>query len=113
MHLHQKMRRCIEIVFLGDTNRKLSNPLATLCLVPMIVIPVVAGVYLSQDPRAAWIALVIFGLLFAVTNVLVTRFACARRRRYCDESGRVTYAMPRKVALVRHIFPGLIKSNHR
>jgi UDP-N-acetylmuramyl pentapeptide phosphotransferase/UDP-N-acetylglucosamine-1-phosphate transferase len=93
MHLHQKMRRCIEIVLLGGTRRGLSNPLATLCLAPMILMPVVAGVYLSQDPRTAWIALVIFGLLFAVTNVLVTRLASARRRRYCSESGRLTHTM--------------------
>lgn len=92
MHLHQKTRRCIEIVLLGGTRRGLSNPLATLCLAPMIAMPVVAGVYLSQDPRAAWIALVIFGLLFAVTNVLVTRFACARRRRYRGVTPRLTHA---------------------
>ena len=92
MHLHQKMRRCIEIVLLGGTRRGLSNPLATLCLAPMIAMPVVAGVYLSQDPSAAWIALVIFGLLFAVTNVLVTRFACARRRRYRGVTARLTHA---------------------
>ncbi len=92
MHLHQKMRRCIEIVLLGGTHRKLSNPLATLCLVPMIVTPVAAGVLLSQDARAAWVALVVFSLLFAVTNVLVTRFACARRRRYRGVPARLTHA---------------------
>ena len=92
MHLHQKMRRCIEIVLLGGTRRNLSNPLATLCLVPMIVMPVVAGVYLSQDARAAWIALVIFSLLFALTNILVTRFACARRRRYRGVTVRLRHA---------------------
>ena len=92
MHLHQKMRRCIEIVFLGDTNRKLSNPLATLCLVPMIVLPVVAGVYLSHDASLAWLAVLAFGLLFSLVNILVTRFAIARRRRYCSEAGRLKYA---------------------
>lgn len=92
MHLHQKIRRCMEIVLLGGARRKLSNPLATLCLVPMIVTPVAAGVLLSQDARAAWVALVVFSLLFAVTNVLVTRFACARRRRYRAVPARLTHA---------------------
>lgn len=92
MHLHQKMRRCLEIVLLGGARRKLSNPLATLCLAPMIVMPVVAGVYLSQDARAAWIALAVFGLLFGLTNILVTRFACARRRRFRSMFARLTLA---------------------
>ncbi|MEI4232350.1 UDP-phosphate N-acetylglucosaminyl 1-phosphate transferase [Roseovarius sp. D22-M7] len=92
MHLHQKIRRCIEIVLLGGTRRKLSNPLATLCLAPMVAMPVVAGVYLSHDSRAAWGALVVFGLLFAVTNVLVTRLACTRRRRYRGAPAPLTQA---------------------
>ncbi|MGI3210361.1 MraY family glycosyltransferase [Roseovarius tibetensis] len=92
MHLHQKLRRCIEIVFLGGARRRLSNPLATLCLAPMIVMPVVAGVLLAGDARAAWASLVAFSVLFGVTNVLVTRFACARRRRFRPMSARLTHA---------------------
>jgi UDP-N-acetylmuramyl pentapeptide phosphotransferase/UDP-N-acetylglucosamine-1-phosphate transferase len=60
MHLHQKMRRCIEIAVLGGAHRRRSNPLATLALAPMVVAPVVAGVVLARDVRGAWIALAVF-----------------------------------------------------
>jgi len=79
MHLHQKMRRCIEIVFLGGAHRRRSNPLATLALAPMIVVPVIFGVILADDARAAWMAVVVFGALFSVTHVAVTRFALRNR----------------------------------
>ena len=81
MHLHQKMRRCIEIAILGGTHRRRSNPLATLALAPMIVMPVIAGVTLADDARAAWAALAVFGALFGLTHVAVTRLAIRHRRR--------------------------------
>ena len=80
MHLHQKMRRCIEIAVLGGAHRRRSNPLATLALAPMVVAPVVAGVVLARDVRGAWIALAVFAVLFALTHVAITRLAITRRR---------------------------------
>lgn len=81
MHLHQKMRRCIEIVFLGGAHRRRSNPMATLALAPMIVMPVIIGVALADDRRAAWIALAVFGMLFGLVHVAITQFAIRYRRR--------------------------------
>ena len=81
MHLHQKMRRCIEIAFLGGAHRKRSNPLATLALTPMIVMPVITGVTLANDARAAWIALAGFGTVFGLTHVAITRLAIRHRRK--------------------------------
>ena len=81
MHLHQKMRRCIEIVFLGGAHRRRSNPLATLALAPMIVMPVIAGVALADNVPAAWAALAVFGTVFGLTHVAVTRLAIRHRCR--------------------------------
>mgnify|MGYP005853347873 CR=1 FL=1 len=81
MHLHQKMRRCIEIAFLGGAHRRRSNPLATLALAPMIVMPVIAGVALADDAPAAWAALAVFGMVFGLTHVAVTRLAIRHRCR--------------------------------
>lgn len=82
MHLHQKMRRCIEIAFLGSAHRKRSNPLATVARAPMIVMPVLAGVALADTPKAAWSALVLFGVLFGLTHLAITRLALRRRRKF-------------------------------
>jgi UDP-N-acetylmuramyl pentapeptide phosphotransferase/UDP-N-acetylglucosamine-1-phosphate transferase len=82
MHLHQKMRRCIEIAFLGGAHRKRSNPLATVALAPFVMMPVFVGVGLSADPRAAWAALAGFGTLFGLTHVGIKHLAIRRRRKY-------------------------------
>ena len=81
MHLHQKMRRCIEIALLGGAHRRRSNPMATLALAPLIVMPVIAGVVLANDVRAAWGALVLFGTLFGLTHVAIKRLAIRHRRK--------------------------------
>jgi len=80
LHLHQKVRRCIEINLLGGARRRISNPLAILFLFPAIVMPVVAGVVLAERPGMAWVALVLFGTLFAFTHVVITRVALTRRK---------------------------------
>jgi len=82
MHLHQKVRRCIEIAWLGGHHRKLSNPLTTLVLAPMIVAPVIAGVVLAHDARAAWVALAVFAVLFTLAHVGITRLAIRLRHRF-------------------------------
>jgi len=82
LHLHQKMRRCIEIAVLGGVRRQISNPLALLVLFPLIVLPVVVGGLLARHPGAAWLALMLFGLLFALTHVAVARLALTRRKTF-------------------------------
>ena len=81
MHLHQKMRRCIEIMTLGGVHRRRSNPLATLALMPLIVMPVIFGVALADNVLAAWAMLALFGTLFGLAHVGITRLACRGRRK--------------------------------
>ena len=81
MHLHQKMRRFIEIVLLGGAHRKRSNPMATLALAPMVVAPIIAGVMLADDAPTAWVALCVFAVLFSVTHVAITQLAIRQRRK--------------------------------
>lgn len=71
MHLHQKVHRGIEIVWLGRDNRALSNPIATLLMAPLIAAPVVTGVHLWNTPVAAWLALAAFGLAFSLLHLLI------------------------------------------
>jgi UDP-N-acetylmuramyl pentapeptide phosphotransferase/UDP-N-acetylglucosamine-1-phosphate transferase len=80
LHLHQKMRRCIEIAVLGGAQRRISNPLAILVLLPLLALPVGTGVFLARHPGLSWLALLLFGLLFALTHVVITRLALTRRR---------------------------------
>jgi UDP-N-acetylmuramyl pentapeptide phosphotransferase/UDP-N-acetylglucosamine-1-phosphate transferase len=80
MHLHQKVRRTLDIVWFGYRGRHRSNPLTTLILLPFIVAPVVTGVLLWNSPGAAWIALGAYMLAFSAAHPLTTSLARRFRR---------------------------------
>jgi len=72
MHLHQKVRRMLDIVWFGYNRRQRSNPLTTVILLPMIVAPIIAGVLLWNQPVKAWVAFGLFFLLFSAAHPLTT-----------------------------------------
>ena len=49
-------------------------------VLPLLVLPVGTGVFLARHPGLSWLALLVFGLLFALTHVVITRQALTRRR---------------------------------
>ena len=79
LHYHQLVMRMIEIVFLGRRKRELSNPLATLVLLPLISAPAAAGVIFWNDSQAAFLALIIFSVLFVLSYVAVLKLATRQR----------------------------------
>lgn len=81
MHLHQKIRRGLEIMLFGAGRRGLSNPLTTLLLTPCIAAPILTGVLLHQQPNAAWAALAGYSVLFAATHLVVVSIARRWRSR--------------------------------
>ncbi|SNS30157.1 UDP-N-acetylmuramyl pentapeptide phosphotransferase/UDP-N-acetylglucosamine-1-phosphate transferase [Antarctobacter heliothermus] len=80
MHLHQKVRRTLDIVWFGYRGRYRSNPLTTIILLPFIIAPVVTGVLLWSNPGAAWIALGGYMLAFSAAHTLTARLARRFRR---------------------------------
>jgi len=80
MHLHQKVRRTLDIVWFGYRGRYRSNPLTTIILLPFIIAPVVTGVLLWNNPGAAWFALGGYMLAFSAGHPLTTRLARRFRR---------------------------------
>ena len=78
-HLHQKVQRGLEIIWIGLNRRHISNPLTAIILLPLILAPVVAGVLLWDQPIAAWCALLGFGIAFSSAHLLVV--ALVKRRR--------------------------------
>jgi UDP-GlcNAc:undecaprenyl-phosphate GlcNAc-1-phosphate transferase len=71
MHLHQKVRRALDITWLGYRKRSISNPMTTLILLPFILAPITSGVLLWNHPRAAWIMLAAFLAAFSIAHPLV------------------------------------------
>lgn len=71
MHLHQKVRRALDITWFGYRKRSISNPMTTLILLPFILAPITCGVLLWNHPRAAWIMLAAFLAAFSIAHPLV------------------------------------------
>ena len=86
MHLHQKIRRGLEVVWLGRDMRHVSNPATTLLMMPITAGPVVAGVLLWDMPTASWLALVGLGTAFVGLHFFI--MAMAKRYR----NGRGAFA---------------------
>jgi UDP-GlcNAc:undecaprenyl-phosphate/decaprenyl-phosphate GlcNAc-1-phosphate transferase len=75
MHLHQKVRRMLDIVWFGYRGRRWSNPLTTLILLPFIAVPVVFGVLLWDEPSVAWLVLGTMFVAFSAAHPLTTYIA--------------------------------------
>ena len=78
LHFHQMVMRALEISLVGRRHRALANPLATVIIVPMAALPVLAGVALSDSNAAAFATLLVFAVLFFVTYNFVIRWARSR-----------------------------------
>ncbi len=70
LHYHQLMMRFLEIRFFGRTQRRITNPLATLALIPLITAPQVLGLLTIQDSIMAAISLFISALIFVSSYML-------------------------------------------
>jgi UDP-GlcNAc:undecaprenyl-phosphate/decaprenyl-phosphate GlcNAc-1-phosphate transferase len=82
MHLHHKVRRGIEIVWIGRDRRHISNPLTTVLMVPFLAVPIATGVMFWDRPLAAWIALVVFGGGFGGSHLAITALARLHRKSF-------------------------------
>ncbi len=74
LHFHQLVMRLLEIKCLGLTKRKISNPLATVILIPFISLPQVLGVAFSQNEKLTILFTVILAVLFVFTYFCGIRY---------------------------------------
>ncbi|SCY16494.1 MraY family glycosyltransferase [Paracoccus tibetensis] len=80
LHFHQLVMRGLEITLLGRRRRQLANPLATLIILPLAIMPALAGVALWDKPFAAFLALSASAAAFSLTYALALRVSCRRGR---------------------------------
>ena len=79
LHFHQLIMRAVEIIFLGRQQRRISNPLATVIMLPFIITPMCAGVMLATNRLYAGIAVLLFTFLFV--TAYATGIAIANKMR--------------------------------
>ncbi len=82
LHFHQLVMRLLEIRFFGRNRRYLSNPLATLALVPMISIPQSLGVFFLRDVQLTFFFTLLLTFLFFLTYALMVKTAKKRAVKY-------------------------------
>ena len=78
LHYHQLVMRALEILWFGRDRRNLTNPAATLIILPLIMAPVASGVILWDKPLAAFLAFSGYALSFALSYVIGLRLAQSR-----------------------------------
>lgn len=78
MHFHQVTMRAFEILVLGKRNRAISNPVATLIMLPLIAAPSAVGVVFWNQNGPAGMAIAACGLLFVLTYRTGVLFAQSR-----------------------------------
>ena len=82
MHFHHIVMRAFEIMVLRKKNRVVSNPAATMIMLPMIAAPSVVGVLFWNRDDFALTAAAVFAALFLATYGAIARRAKQRRRMF-------------------------------
>lgn len=79
MHMHHVVLRGIEIRMIGRNRRSVSNPLATVFLMPFAALSMIVGVWFAQDRAASVTLSVLFVAVFIAAHILVVRVIARRR----------------------------------
>ena len=80
MHFHQVTMRSFEIIVLRRRDRAVSNPVATLILLPFFTCPTVAGIFLWNHNEIAFVATVVFAVLFVASYQAIVLSSKHRRK---------------------------------
>ena len=84
LHFHQLVMRYLEIRLLGRGRRRLANPIATLCLAPLVAAPQVLGALFAFDNQMAAVSTFASAVAFVLAYVVGMHSArVISRRRVC------------------------------
>ena len=85
LHFHQLMMRGLSLTYFDGTQRSVTNPLATVLVLPMTVVPIIAAQFFWHDIGQSAVALLFFGALFIVTYrslfIVILQRASTRHQR--------------------------------
>ena len=75
LHFHQLAMRLLEIRFFGREKRHISNPLATVIMLPLVSTPQVLGILFWRDFTSTIVCTVCMGVMFSCSYFLGINFA--------------------------------------
>jgi UDP-GlcNAc:undecaprenyl-phosphate GlcNAc-1-phosphate transferase len=81
LHFHQLMMRFLEIRRFGRSQRQITNPLATVLLMPLIVTPQILGIIFAKDAPMATISVVAMSMLYIATYLVGISIAKKRSEK--------------------------------
>ena len=82
LHFHQLAMRYLEIRFLGRKKRNISNPLATVILIPMISVPQIFGILFWDNLGATiWATIIMIILFISAYNLESTMQKSSDKKR--------------------------------
>jgi UDP-GlcNAc:undecaprenyl-phosphate GlcNAc-1-phosphate transferase len=80
LHFHQLIMRFLEIRFFGRSKREITNPLATMILLPMVVFPQILGVIFARDSLMAIFSFAFMTFIFIATYLSGIAYAKKRTK---------------------------------
>jgi UDP-N-acetylmuramyl pentapeptide phosphotransferase/UDP-N-acetylglucosamine-1-phosphate transferase len=80
MHFHQVMMRSFEILVLRRRDRAISNPIATMMMLPLFACPTLAGVLFWNQNEIAFVATVVFAVIFVASYQAIVLCSKLKRR---------------------------------
>jgi UDP-N-acetylmuramyl pentapeptide phosphotransferase/UDP-N-acetylglucosamine-1-phosphate transferase len=80
MHFHQVTMRSFEILVLRRRDRAVSNPIATMILLPLFACPTLAGIFLWNQSEIAFVVTAMFAALFVASYQAIILRAKHKRR---------------------------------
>lgn len=78
LHFHHLVMRSLEIKYFGKSKRSLTNPLATLIIMPLVVFPQFLGVIFAYNHSMAIFSVIFVGTLYIVTYLAGIKIAKRR-----------------------------------
>ncbi|MBB1498948.1 glycosyltransferase family 4 protein [Paracoccus sp. MC1862] len=81
LHIHQIVRRGIEIATIGRKARPLANAMTTLCLLPLVIVPPLLGTKLTNDRSTALVSLALCFAIYATSYITLVRLASSYKAR--------------------------------
>ena len=84
LHFHQLVMRFLEIRYFGRGKRHITNPVATIIIIPLITVPQVLGVVFCDNLSATIFCTLVVILLFVSTYLVGVNFA-KRSRKLNDQ----------------------------